>query len=246
MSNESYRDSHSHPGYGRHYAKTYKEGYYYNQWLLLEVPFLKKYYQDLKKKENVKDYLDFACGTGRILALGQEYFQNACGIDISATMLEVAKENCPRAHIIQGDLTKQSIDKKFDLITAFRFFVNAEDELKASALTALYSHLRPGGILIANIHQNKNSPLGLIFRLLNTIKGKQVYHTMSLDAFCALLEDHHFKVEDVFWYSFLPRPGHYFSSITSFLLKPFDTLIKSLPFLPKRWAQSFIVIARKL
>ena len=40
----------------------------------------------------------------------------------------------------------------FDLVTSFRFFGNAQDELRSSALAAINRHLRPQGYLIINNH----------------------------------------------------------------------------------------------
>lgn len=245
MENVSYRSSHSHPGYGRHYSKTYQEGYYYYQWAFLEKPFLSKLFQKFKKQEVIENYLDFACGTGRIIGLAERYFDKVYGVDISSAMLEVAKENCHKAQFIQKDMTEEGLNKTFDLVTAFRFFVNAEEALKKSALEVIFSHLNPGGILVANIHQNKSSPLGFIMGAINKIKRKPVYSVMSYQEFCTLLKEYHFEIEEVFWYSFLPRTGRYFPWVSRFFLTPLDNFINKVPFIPKTWAQSFIIIARK-
>jgi SAM-dependent methyltransferase len=50
-------------------------------------------------------YLDFACGTGRVLSYAGRYFEEAVGLDISDTMLSVARERAPHATLVQADAT---------------------------------------------------------------------------------------------------------------------------------------------
>ena len=87
---------------------------------------------------------DFACGTGRILEFLSARFPSATGIDISPEMLELAGSRCPRAALIQGDVTTDHglAPGPFDLITAFRFFLNAEPGLQSQALTWMRRSLR--------------------------------------------------------------------------------------------------------
>lgn len=105
------------------------------------------------------DHLDFACGTGRILALLEERTRSSTGVDVSSSMLGVARTNVRRAELIEGDLTRSDLldGRRFDLITAFRFFPNAEPELRRDAIAALASRLAPGGILVFNNHMNLSS-----------------------------------------------------------------------------------------
>ena len=74
-----------------------------------------------------EDYLDFACGTGRMLGFLGKYAQSVTGVDISPSMLEVARERVPKAELICGDLTREPLltNRQFDVISAFRFFPNA-------------------------------------------------------------------------------------------------------------------------
>lgn len=102
------------------------------------------------------DYLDFACGTGRVLAFVSARTASATGIDVSGSMLDVAKTTAPSAELVMGDITHESntLDgRTFDLITAFRFFPNAEPSLRTEAMQALVSHLKPEGRLVFNNHR---------------------------------------------------------------------------------------------
>ncbi len=90
------------------------------------------------------DYLDFACGSGRALAFVEPYVNSATGVDVSESMLEIARSKVTRAHLLCADITADgsSIDCKYDLITAFRFLLNSSSSLRRAALKALAGRLR--------------------------------------------------------------------------------------------------------
>lgn len=116
------------------------------------------------------NHLDFACGTGRILSFVEQFVETSTGVDISQAMLELASRKVRSATVVQGDITIDAslVPGPFDLITAFRFFLNAEDALKDAAIGALVERLAPNGTLITNVHGNKYSlrGLGVSFRRL--------------------------------------------------------------------------------
>ena len=114
-------------------------------------------------REPPATYLDFACGTGRILSSLEGHVTKSTGVDISHAMLEIASKKVTNSEVIQGDITSDGDLAKgpFALITAFRFFLNAEEELRDGALRALVQRLTPGGVLIVNLHGNKYSLRGL-------------------------------------------------------------------------------------
>lgn len=111
-------------------------------------------------------HLDFACGTGRVLGLFRNRFTSATGVDVAPSMMAVAREVAPEAELIEADLTQQDAlgDRQFELITAFRFFPNAEPELRQSVLRVLARHLSPRGVLVFNNHKNRNSLPGRVSR----------------------------------------------------------------------------------
>ena len=122
--------------------------------------------------------LDFACGTGRILGHFHGRVASATGVDVSSSMLEVARKVAPEAELIEADLTQQDSlgARQFNLVTAFRFFPNAEPELRRSVLLILARHLAPDGLLVFNNHKNRDSLARRISRLL----GREVARgTMS-------------------------------------------------------------------
>ena len=125
------------------------------------------------------DYLDFACGTGRILSHLERHVSSSTGIDVSEAMLKVARSRSSRSRILQADLTRERVlgESSFDLITAFRFFPNAEPQLREEALGALAGHLKQDGILVFNNHRSTTSARSRLARLLT--KGRRGNHGMS-------------------------------------------------------------------
>jgi len=101
--------------------------------------------------------LDFACGTGRIITHLENHFDESIGLDISQDMLEHAKVKIKNSTLICGDVTRDHnlVEGKFDCITSFRFFLNAEDSLRREVLEFITNKLRSAeSIFIFNIHGN--------------------------------------------------------------------------------------------
>ncbi|MBN8507272.1 MAG: class I SAM-dependent methyltransferase [Burkholderiales bacterium] len=137
-------------------------------------------------------YLDFACGTGRVAAAVAPLCQSALGIDISSSMLSVARQKVPRVTFRQADLTTEDPDLgEFDLVTSFRFFGNAQDELREGALRAIVKRMAPAGYLIINSHRNPRSLASLFDRLTGGNAGNMDLHLGKLRA---MLERHGLRI----------------------------------------------------
>ena len=147
----SYSKSHLHKGENYHKKFTILPGRKII-WELekkLIIKFLKKY---IKKKNH---HLDFASGSGRISKLLEKYFKLQNLIYSSKKILNFDKIILPNSKIINKDFRNiKLLNKKFDLITAFRFFPNAEPDLRKKAMIFISKHLKKNGILIFNNHRN--------------------------------------------------------------------------------------------
>jgi SAM-dependent methyltransferase len=241
---ENYRASHASTGYGEHYSRTYQVGYYAELWRHIERPLLERILRELSER-GAASCLDFACGTGRITQVNERFFEHAVGIDVSEQMLAVAKKACVRAELVQRDITAEPLDRKFDVITAFRFFLNAEPKLRDQVLASLAKAMEDSGTLIVNVHVNHSSPLGFAYRIRNAIRGKTVANTLSVQHLESLLNDHGFAVKRIHWYGFYPRTGWMFNSLANLLQLPVERVFAAVKILPRRWAQSFIVEAQR-
>jgi SAM-dependent methyltransferase len=136
-------------------------------------------------------YLDFACGTGRITSIVSPLVGESVAVDISESMLAVARTKCPSTRFVCADLTRESPDlRSFDLVTSFRFFGNAQHDLRSAALGAIAPLVRPGGHLIVNSHRNPHA----IGALLQSWRGRDHGMDLTFGKMKRLLRDHGFDV----------------------------------------------------
>lgn len=113
----------------------------------------------------VPRYLDFACGTGRITSMVAPLAKEVFGVDVSANMIEQARLKVPQGTFLVRDLTTESAGiPPVNLVTSFRFFGDAQDELRRGALRAIHDLLVPGGYLIINSHLNPQSLHNMLLR----------------------------------------------------------------------------------
>jgi SAM-dependent methyltransferase len=147
---------------------------------------------------------DFACGTGRVLEFLDGYSPAPVGIDVSPDMLALARARCPRAKLILGDVTTMPslAPGPFDLITAFRFFLNAEPPLRSEVLAWMRTSLRPWGRVVANFHLNPASLRGMYLRA--RMNPAQKVPMMGIADARKLFADNGFTVRQILGYSFLP------------------------------------------
>jgi ubiquinone/menaquinone biosynthesis C-methylase UbiE len=127
----------------------------------MQRPVLEQIVKDFRAAQSgpVK-LLDFACGTGRVLAALEPLVDSAEGMDISENMVAAARTKCPKARFQVGDVLAQPelLKTTYDLISCFRFLLNVEPELRGQILRRLRQVLRsPGGLLLVNVHGNSRS-----------------------------------------------------------------------------------------
>jgi SAM-dependent methyltransferase len=144
--------------------------------------------------------LDFACGTGRILAMLEDRAASATGVDVSEPMLAEARRKLKRSHLVRANIIDEPVlaGERFDLITAFRFFVNAEPSLRADALRALRPLLAPDGYLVFNDHHNPRSIRWGYTRLTTAIRHQQPeVNYLPVEECIRLAEDGGFEVVSI-------------------------------------------------
>ncbi len=174
----------------------------------VELRILRSLASDVLSGKSNPRYLDFACGTGRIVSAVEDLAAEVTGIDVSQSMLDRAQQRCARARFICRDITRDRvIEGEYDLITAFRFLTNAEEELRAAALSALRDRLADGGALLINTHGNPFS-YRLLFLPYHWLKDRlarrPLYGYLSTGKARGLLERAGFKVEQVIGMGFVP------------------------------------------
>lgn len=142
---------------------------------------------------DLERYLDFACGTGRITEAVAPMAANSFGVDISESMAGQARAKCPDTEFLIGDFTQAPPDiEPVDLVTSFRFFGNAEDDLRHRALVTINKVLKTGGYFIANNHRNPNA----LPTLLHKLTGGKDDMTLSHNHAKKLLASAGFRVTE--------------------------------------------------
>jgi len=143
------------------------------------------------------NYLDFACGTGRVIEFMESRVTTSRGIDISSEMLRLAAPKLQRSELICTDITKSDVpEAKYDLITAFRFFLNAEPSLRLAVMRALALRLKNAeSVLVFTNHGNPFSYKGAMWPVHRI---KQLLEQLGLHIVerfgCGIISPRFFKI----------------------------------------------------
>jgi len=206
--NSDYRNSHTAPEYGRDYHNRFQAPGYRKYLWEVERNILKDIVNDFFNGK-IQNYLDFACGTGRVLSFLESSSSRSVGLDISNSMLETAKNEVQSSNLICGDITRESNllnGQVFDLITAFRFFLRAQPKLRDEVMGKLVENLAVDGHIVFNIHNNKTSVSNIISKLYTKIKygSVKVRDEMSFDEVETLTANHGLVIVKTYPYSTFP------------------------------------------
>ena len=114
-----------------------------------EVDFIEK---ELNHNKSAK-ILDIGCGTGRhSLELARRGYHNITGLDLSESMLDMAKENAKKENLriefIKKDARDFNFNESYDMaimICEGAFPLMETDEMNYQILKNAYSSLKPGG-----------------------------------------------------------------------------------------------------
>jgi len=127
----------------------------------LQQPVIERILKDFRRERTGPvRLLDFACGTGRVLACLEPLVDWADGIDVSEAMVKVARTKCVKARLRVGDILAgpELLQKDYDIISCFRFLLNVEPEIRGRILRRLREVLcAPAGRLLVNVHGNSHS-----------------------------------------------------------------------------------------
>jgi predicted TPR repeat methyltransferase len=207
----SYTESHKYAAKGDEYETHYQteawERFLWSREQKIILRILDKYFAGRDV-----DLLDFACGTGRITSLMENHVKTSTGVDVSGSMLAVAGKKLERTEIIEADITQDNVLKgrKFNLITAFRFFLNAEPELRSAAIKALVELLAEDGYLVFNNHHNHHNLGSPWIRLLYARHLRKnpegIFNVMSVVEMKKLVEGVGLEIVEIYPVGFFHPP----------------------------------------
>ena len=183
---QDYREYYTSRDVAKEYDETsYGTATYASLLWRIQKSILIRFLVRLRTRRSRIRYLDFACGTGRVAAVVENFVDESYGLDISQAMLDRAATRTKHTRLIKGDMTMDEnvIMGKFDLITAFRFVLNAQPELRKRALSMLCKAMSGDeSYLIFNMHTNKYSYAfvsWLWYAIFGQAEGKDVRRYMS-------------------------------------------------------------------
>jgi SAM-dependent methyltransferase len=105
--------------------------------------------------------LDVGCGSGLALVLASRRGAVLSGIDVSAGLLDIARERCPDADLREGDMVQQPfVNDAFDAVVGINAFQFAGDPGRALRETARV--VRPGGRIVASLFAAPERPQGTV------------------------------------------------------------------------------------
>jgi SAM-dependent methyltransferase len=105
---------------------------------------------------SARTVLELACGTGSILKqLRPDY--EVTGLDLSAPMLEVAAEKVPGVRIVEADMTRFSLDDRFDVVLCVYDSINHLLEFAQwqDVFARAQEHLNDGGLFLFDINTER-------------------------------------------------------------------------------------------
>jgi predicted TPR repeat methyltransferase len=235
-----YRKSHLGKDKGESYHAMFVNNQYRRMVWDFEKIILDRIINSYFNGSNIR-HLDFACGTGRILNYLANRSTESVGVDLSTSMLDIARNNNLSSEIIEADLTKYDVlgDRRFNLITAFRFFPNAQPTLRTQVIHVLERHLSDDGYLVLNNHRNTSCARNRVARLL----GGGYLDGMSLDEVRSLIAKANLKIIDIHPVSIFPSSENRLL-LPIFLLRQTEAILCNIRPL-RNFAENLIFICQR-
>jgi SAM-dependent methyltransferase len=106
-----------------------------------------------KYHRGARSLLELGCGSGGMLKLLSLHY--ACeGIDLSQSMLKIARKKAPRARLHHGDITEFDLGRRFDVIVCPFDTMNHVTSFAKwkRVFQRAHKHLNPGGVFIFDVN----------------------------------------------------------------------------------------------
>lgn len=149
--------------YGAGFARIYNQRW--KEFAERTAPVLRAFYEKTPLGDAERSLLDLGCGTGQLVRHFLEHGYHVTGLDLSADMLEYARENCAdyiangQARFERGDVARFSVADRFGLVVATYDVLNHLENLEAlqQCFRAVFPALKDEGKFIFDL----NTRLGL-------------------------------------------------------------------------------------
>lgn len=211
---------------------------------LLEADFIEKV-ADKFLRDSERNLLDVATGSGRLISQLECHVDRSIGLDTSAAMISLAKNDTERSTFMRGDAEHLPFrDNSFQLVTCFRLFINLPKSVRRKFLLECKRILKNRGILVIDNHCNKIGLTGLLGALRGRLSSSKnnpfkLYSLMTSLQVEYELRSAGFKTCESM-YTFIPTISH-FPFISPLMQARIDRCLVRLPLL--RLFADVVVIA---
>ena len=97
--------------------------------------------------------VEIGCGNGREAALICGRTDNYIGVDVSASMLEIAREKVPGANFVLSDVMTYDFPSDIDVVFAFASLLHLPKESMQHVFLNVTEALRAGGVFYVSLKQ---------------------------------------------------------------------------------------------
>ena len=137
------------------------------EYMLLTFKSYRKIVVNLSAPYDGSKVLDAGCGDGRLVYELCKHNLNVTGVDYSENAIAFAKVFCPRASFLIKDLTKDTIDQKYDKIILMEVLEHFEPTTISEVLKTLRNCLAENGKLIITVPSKRDRLIPKHYRHFN-------------------------------------------------------------------------------
>jgi SAM-dependent methyltransferase len=144
--------------YGPAFARIYNQEW--THFALGMAPQIRAFYESTPIGQSNRSLLDVCCGTGHLALHFLDHGYRVTGIDLSAAMLDYAKENTVsyidsgQARYVHADAAAFTLDEQFGLVTSTFDALNhlPSKEALHGCMESVYPLLLPGGFFLFDLN----------------------------------------------------------------------------------------------
>ncbi len=94
--------------------------------------------------------LELGCGSGKYTSILAKYGYDMCGLDLSASMIDIAQQKYPRIPFKVANIKDFALDEKFDVIISFFHVMSYQcsNESLCASFANVFKHLKPNGVFL--------------------------------------------------------------------------------------------------
>lgn len=167
-----------------------------------DFSFVHEYGNDLIKLLTLgesKTILDLGCGNGALTQTLYDLGMDVIGMDSSAELLKVAKENHPKLKFMQADATNFKLNEKVNAVFSNAVFHWIEQDKQKQMLECVYEALQENGQFVFEFGGHGNNALiheGLKEEFNRQgLQYQRPFYFPTIGAYTSLLEEVGFKVQ---------------------------------------------------